>query len=163
MSAYANVTRTNLGTQGRDNIYNLIYTTITDPVNNTTSSSRTWIYKRFPNTKAVGFQNYPFIVLSYPSMEVEDKCLSHFKFLQFNIPGTIYCRFDYNGKIRANTLINSLIAQVNLKANQDTLESYGVKAVDVEIDESSTEVHEKQEVIATPFTINFDVDIDVEE
>lgn len=161
--AYATVNRTNLGTQGRDNIYELIYTTITDPITNTTSSSRTWIYRRFPDTKARGFKGYPFIVLSYPSMDIDSKCLSHFKMMEFSVMGTVYCKFDYNGKTRNNTLINSIIEQINSGTNQDTLEGYGVKAMDIEFDESDTEVHEQMEVIATPFTIDFDVDIDVEE
>ncbi len=160
--SYANCTRINLGTQPRDNVYELINTTVTDPKTNTTSSSRKWIYTRFPNTKARGFKNYPFILLPYPSMDIDEKALSHFKMMSFTISGAVYCKFDSTGAARNGTLVNSLISQLTLAANQDTLESFGVKAVDFTFDDSSTEIHEQDEVIVTPFTIDFDIDLDVE-
>ena len=89
--SYANVSRSNIGTQPRDNIYELINTTVTDPKTETTSSSRKWIYARFPNTKARRKNTYPFIVLPYPAMDIDEKCLSHFKMMEFIISGTIYC------------------------------------------------------------------------
>jgi hypothetical protein len=60
------VTISNLYSESREILKNLINTNITDPRTNRTNSNRKWIYRERPDISSFEFKDFPFIVLSSP-------------------------------------------------------------------------------------------------
>ena len=158
--ALAVITRSNLATQPRENVVYIFENNIVGTVKGLIAH-RKWIYSTVPNTQANNFSGYPLVVIPYPSLNVDDKTMKNVKMMKGIFNCILYS--DFKEDSSADGLVmNSVVTQFNLAANQDTLQQNGIKSVDIDFDESDKFLLQGDQVLQRLFRINFDVDINVE-
>jgi len=113
------ITTTTLYTQSWTTFQSIVNTNVTDPVTNSTSSGRKWIYTLEPDIKAFGFKGYPFIVIEAPELTDESYNIGRdFRknILRFKV--TLYQRYtDADSISQLETMANQLVDGIRKSAS----------------------------------------------
>ena len=132
----AQVTYTNLFSESRTNILNILSDTskLSDP---TISSAefRKWIYSREPDTKANDFAGYPFIIIHPAEVDIGDKGSVNGKSkpVSWNVEIEIvtsdrgYASRDGQGLSHMDTISNSIFQNLLNVTNRNTLSGLSMK------------------------------------
>jgi len=128
------VTYSNLFSESRDNVKDLISANVTDP---TTSSAeyRKWIYAREPDVKASDFAGYPFIIINPSDVDIGEKGSvdGKSKPVEWNIEIEIvtsdrgYGENDGQGLSHMDTISNSVMSVLLDMTNRTTLSGNSMK------------------------------------
>ena len=120
------VTRTNLFSESRTNVVDLITANVSDPISGS-SEYRKWVYSRYPDVKSNDFQGYPFIVLPETSLDNDDPITLNQDFRNESLDYEIEIYADFNDEsARVSTLGDEVVYAILKSSNQDTLLSNGL-------------------------------------
>jgi hypothetical protein len=115
------VTTTNLYSESREVVKKLIKKNVVDPKRGHANSNRRWIYREFPDTTSFTFEGYPIIVLKSADISNQPETLSNCLMdNSFVFAVDVYAEFD-DPNSRVDTISDSIINNLFLESNQDTL------------------------------------------
>lgn len=149
--SYANITKSNMTYQPRENIKTLLDSNLTNVP----------IYSVFPNLKSGGFRGFPFIVI--PDVDIDNEAYLGDRAYSFmsEVEGTIYHDRE---KLADNQLRNAkqaIVEALTSRTNQKTLRGYGQDNIKIMFDQSPEDpmIEHEKEILPTGFTINFTLDL----
>lgn len=151
------LTTTNLYSETRTIVKNLINSNVTDPKIGSTSSRRRWIYREFPDTTSRDFKGFPIIVLKSPDINDEVLTLNQtFRDNLFTFEIEVYAEFN-----DANARVDSISDQVAnaILSNQDSLASSGLFNANFESSPFVSATEDGKQLSARLFRIEFSHEI----
>lgn len=129
------VTYTNLISESRNNVVDIISKNVSDPISSA-SEYRKWIYSRMPDVKDARFKGYPLIIVESSAVDIQSEDSSgdgKHKFVSWSINVEIrtsdrgYGSADGNGLIYMDSITDSVMQQFLSMNNRNTLAENGLK------------------------------------
>lgn len=152
------VTKSNIYSESYTQLKSLIDSNITDPITNSTSSTRKWIYTFVPDVKSYGFKGLPFIVINPPSTEFNERTFNTEREDNLSFEIEVYSLFKDMSSFE--DISNELFSLFSTTANIDTM--IGVNMDDLTIEDGGAEDmgdFNNQRVIVRSFTVSFKVNV----
>lgn len=149
------VDNTNVFSEPRDLIKNLINTNIVDPKTGTTNSRRRWFYRQIPDTTSHDFAGYPFIVISSGEGDSNEVDLQG-QTSDFEMELEVECFVEFNDtNARVDSLSNSIYQTLNSFANKKTLASQNLHLVQVVAGPYDDEEIDRKKINTRKFTLTY--------
>ena len=150
-----NVDNTNVFSQVRTLVKELINSNVVDPKVGSVNSRRRWMYRQIPDTTSHDFAGYPFIVVSSPEGNSEEMDLqggtSDF---ESELSVEVFVEFN-DTNARVDTLSNSIYQTLNSRANKNTLASQNLHLENINAGPYDDEEIENKKVNTRKFTITY--------
>lgn len=153
--AYANVDKTNLLYQPRENIKQLLLDNISTP--------GVKIYSYYPDVKGTDFTGFPFIVIPEFDADKEDGFFGT-SVMEYSgeVEGSIFHDISKLGDNRLRQIKSDVLTIINKKTNWKSLEAYNQHDLKVVFDSSPLipSVQDQKELQVIPMTFSFSSHID---
>lgn len=160
------ITKTTLESNSFQNIFDIINTrsNVNDPRDPNNEKIRDFVYDSDPFEKNIGFNGYPYIFVSPPSLEQsKETCDGKHKLVQWL--HEVVVRTKRSGSSGGNVAIgrtdilaigDDLMKTFNSMAVRQTLYNNGLKLVDLKKIESDTTVNENDEIYFAIYELRYE-------
>lgn len=149
------ITTSNIYTESRTVLKNLIAANVTDPRTNQVNSRRRWIYREEVDTTSLTFEGYPILIIRTPDFEDELQDLQEsLSDGQFTIQLGVFSEYN-DANARTDSISNDIYALFRNKTHQATLNAANMYEVKVTSSPQNEETKDGKLLSGRVFTIQF--------
>lgn len=150
------VNTTNIFSEARTQISNLINSNVSDPKTGTTNSRRRWLYREFPDTTSRDFAGYPIIVIYSPELDESPEdlqgCTSNG---EQTMAIEVYVEFN-DTNARVDEISNSVFSTLRSLTNKHELLKSNIDIININAGPFDSQVEDGKQLSTRRFLLEFE-------